>query len=179
MMRSQRDYDRALLLRWYGIDRTRREGIDLRCEIDVSEAGYKFHMNDICALIGSENFKHMEELVSVCRSNAMFYNESFKDCDKITVAPENTDGESSYWLYTLHVHNRNEVMKKLNEKGIMASKVHARNDTHSMFDEYRTTLPNVEQFNQTHLCIPVGWWVNNEDREYIAENVLEIVRDCS
>ena len=67
-------------------------------------------------------------------------------------------------------------MKKLGEEGIMASKVHARNDTHSMFREFHTELPNATRFNETHLCIPVGWWVNDDDRAYIAEKVIKYAR---
>lgn len=174
--KSEKDYERAKLLRWYGIDRTIREGIDLRCELDVPEAGYKFHMNDVCAVIGNENFKHVDEILSKHRENAAFYNEAFKGNDKITVCPENPDGKSSYWLYTIHVNNRDELMHKLKDAGIMASKVHARNDTHSMFAEFRTNLPGVEQFNRTHICIPVGWWVSKDEREYIAENVIKYAK---
>ena len=68
-------------------------------------------------------------------------------------------------------------IKKLNESGIMSSKVHARNDTHTMFSAFNTDLPNVKKFNETHLCIPVGWWVNDEDREYIADTVIRIVKE--
>lgn len=176
-LKSERDFERAKLLRWYGIDRTIREGIDLRCELDVAEAGYKFHMNDICAVIGNTNFKHVDEIVTAHRENAKFYYEAFKDNDKITCVQENPDGKSSFWLFTIHVNNRDEVMKKLGEAGIMASKVHARNDIHSMFREfYNKDLPGVEQFNATHLCIPVGWWVTKDEREYIAEKVIEYAK---
>lgn len=171
-------YERGKLLRWYGIDRTVREGIDLRCELDVAEAGYKFHMNDISALVGNTNFLHLDEIVKRCRDNAKFYDEAFQSCDKITVAPENPDGESSYWLYTIHVDQRDKIMSKLNEAGIMTSKVHARNDTHTMFQEFRADLPNATRFHDTHLCIPVGWWVDDDDREYIAETVIKMVRAC-
>lgn len=179
MMKNKEDYERARLLRWYGIDRTIREGVDLRCELDVSEAGYKFHMNDVSAIIGSTNFSHLQELCGKNRDNAKYYDEVFKDCSKITLSPENPDGMSSYWLYTLHVDNRDVIMTKLNEIGIMTSKVHARNDTHSMFKDFKADLPNTEKFNSTHLCIPVGWWVTSEDREYIAENVVKIVNENS
>jgi dTDP-4-amino-4,6-dideoxygalactose transaminase len=174
--KSEEDFERAKLLRWFGIDRTIREGVDLRCEIDVPEAGYKFHMNDVCAVIGNENFKHLNDIVGKHRENAYFYNEAFKDVDAITLCPENPDGKSAYWLYTFHVNNRDELMKTLNEKGVMSSKVHARNDTHSMFAEFKVDLPNAEQFNATHLCIPVGWWVTPEEREYIAEMVIQYAR---
>lgn len=175
-LKSEKDFERAKLLRWYGIDRTIREGIDLRCEIDVPEAGYKFHMNDVCAVVGNTNLKHLPEILARHRENAHFYNEAFKGISKITVCPENPDGKSTYWLYTIHVHNRDELMGKLKEAGIMASKVHARNDTHSMFSEFKTSLPGVESFNATHICIPVGWWVTTEEREYIAEQVIKLAR---
>lgn len=177
MMKSEADFERAKLLRWYGIDRTIREGIDLRCELDVPEFGYKFHMNDVCATIGLANFAHVEEIINRHRSNAAFYYEAFKHIPTITCVPENKDGRSSFWLFTIHVNNRDEVMQRLKEDGIMSSKVHARNDTHSMFKEfYDANLPGVESFNRTHLCIPVGWWVTDEDREYIAEKVIKYAK---
>lgn len=177
MMKSEKDFERAKLLRWYGIDRTAREGVDLRCEADVLESGYKFHMNDVCATIGLANFAHVGEILAKHRENAAFYYEAFKDIDAITCVPENKDGRSSFWLFTIHVSNRDWVMTKLKEDGIAASKVHARNDLHSMFKEfYDPNLPGVESFNSTHLCIPVGWWVTNEDREYIAEKVIKYAK---
>lgn len=172
--KSKEDYERAKLLRWYGIDRTIREGIDLRCELDILEAGYKFHMNDIAATIGNENFKHLDEILNKHRENAKYYNEVFKG--KIKFAPENPKGKSSYWLYTIHVDNRDELMQKLKEEGIMSSKVHGRNDVYSAFSEFKRYLPGVESFNKTHLCIPVGWWVTEEDREFIAKKVLEYTK---
>ena len=36
-----------------------------------SEWGFKFHMNDVCASIGMENFKHMDRLVSKHKENAI------------------------------------------------------------------------------------------------------------
>lgn len=174
--KNQEDYERSKLLRWFGIDREpkTKEKIDLRCEIDVAEAGYKFHMNNISAVVGNENLKHIDYIVNTHRENALFYNEFFEN-HGIKVAPEN--GKSSYWLYTIHVNNRDEVMNKLKEYGIASSKVHARNYTHSMFKDFQDpNLKGVEEFNKTHLCIPVGWWVNKEDRELIAEKVFEIAK---
>ena len=47
-------HERAKLLRWFGIDRERRSGGgDFRMEPDVPEAGFKFHMNDVNAVIGA------------------------------------------------------------------------------------------------------------------------------
>lgn len=172
--KNDADYERAKLLRWYGIDRTKTEGADLRCEQDIKEVGYKFHMNDVCAVIGNENLKHLDQIVAAQRANAQFYNEAFSG--KVRFAAENPNGQSSYWLYTIHANNRDELMEILKEKGIMCSKVHSRNDLHTAFMEYKTSLSGVEMFNDTHLCIPVGWWVTESDREYIAEQVIKYAK---
>jgi perosamine synthetase len=175
---SEIDNERIKLLRWFGIDREpkNKESIDLRCEIDVPEAGYKFHMNNISAVIGNENLKHMPNVVAKHRENAIFYNKIFEDAG-IKVAKEQDNVKSSYWLYTIHVSNRDELMQKLKENGIASSKVHARNDTHSMFkDFFDPNLKGVEEFNHSHICIPVGWWVDEEDRKFIAENVIKYAK---
>ena len=55
-----------------GIDRDHPMPVDLRCEIDVAEAGYKFHMNDVAAAIGRENLKHLDWILIRHRGNAGF-----------------------------------------------------------------------------------------------------------
>jgi perosamine synthetase len=167
---------RARLLRWYGIDREVRELTDLRCEIDVTEAGYKFHMNNVAASIGRENLKHLDRIVARQRDNARFYDDAFRGANNVSAAPENPDGASACGLYTIHVANRDELMQGLKARGIGASKVHARNDTHSAFASFKRPLPKCEEFNRTHLCIPVGWWVSDSDRDRVAETVIQLAR---
>jgi len=46
---DETSYKRAKLLRWYGIDReTGKPNIN----VDIKEAGYKYHMNDVTAAMG-------------------------------------------------------------------------------------------------------------------------------
>jgi dTDP-4-amino-4,6-dideoxygalactose transaminase len=174
--REPEDEARARLLRWYGIDREATAPGEVRDEIDVPEAGYKLHMNDVAATIGRENFKQLDWLIARHRDNARFYDEAFRAANTIAVAPQNPDGASAYWLYTIHLDNRDEVMKGLRERGIGASKVHGRNDTLSAFAAFRRPLPRCEAFDRTHLCIPVGWWVSEQDRERVADCVLALAK---
>ena len=174
--RDPRDHARGKLLRWYGIDRDTREATDMRCELDIAEAGYKFHMNNVSAAIGRENLRDLDRIVARHRDNARFYDAAFRNTGAIRLAPENPHGASAAWLYTIHVANRDELMGKLLAAGIGASKVHARNDTHSAFARFRRALPNAESFDRTHLCIPVGWWVSDDDRERVAEAVIRFAR---
>lgn len=171
--RSGDDYRRAKLLRWYGIDRSEnRQVTDLRCELDVAEAGHKMHMNDVAACIGLENFKHFDEILGKHRSNAKYYNERFEGTQIGTVKPL-PGADPAYWLYSININNRDELMARLKENGVASSKVHAKNDTHTMFAASKCNLPCVDQFNKTHLCVPVHWGLSEEDRKTIADLVLK------
>jgi dTDP-4-amino-4,6-dideoxygalactose transaminase len=63
---TQSLYERAKLIRWFGIDRDKRNynRKDFRMENDISEWGYKFHMNDINATIGLCNLEHIDDLIA-------------------------------------------------------------------------------------------------------------------
>ena len=166
--KDKKDYERAKLLRWYGIDR-KIKSKDLRCEEDVKEAGYKFHMNDVCATIGIEMMKYVEGIIKKHRENANFYDQNLKvECVK-----ENPKGKSAYWLYTIHIGKgrRDEFIEYMKENGVMVSKVHSRNDKHSMFKESATKLPGLDKFYSSMCSIPVGWWVSKKDRAYIVKLV--------
>ena len=175
--KSEIDYDRAKLLRWFGIDRNVKDSKDLRCEIDVKEAGYKFHMNDVNAVVGLKNIEHLDYILDEHKNNALFYNQELSNFrNKIQFAEEEPDSISSYWLYTIHLNNRDEVMAKLKDNNIMSSKVHSCNHPHTMFKSFISDLPNTQKFEKTHLCIPVGWWVSKDDRQKIIENVVKFAR---
>lgn len=162
-------YDRAKLLRWYGIDRETNSK-DFRCEDDIAEWGYKMHMNDINATIGLGNFPHIEnEVIAKHRENAEYYNEALKDVPGVTLMENKDDRKSSYWIYTIKVENRDKFMDYMRECNIMVSRVHERNDKHTCVREFKTQLPNLDKLVEEMICIPNGWWVTKEEREYIVD----------
>ena len=160
---------RFKLLRWYGIDRDDNRK-DFRCESNISEFGFKMHMNDINATIGIENFPYVtQKLLNVYKDNAAFYNENLKGVDGITLLENKSDRQSSYWIYTIKVKRQTDFMNKMKECDIMVSRVHERNDIHSCVSQYRCHLPSLDKLVKEMICIPVGWWVTPEDRQYIVD----------
>jgi dTDP-4-amino-4,6-dideoxygalactose transaminase len=161
-------YTRGKLLRWYGID---REGDrkDFRCEADVVEWGFKFHMNDIMATIGIENLKHAEWIIDRHKSNAAFYDKELKDTLGVTLLERKAGHESSFWIYSMLVENRDSFMKHMKKHGITVSQVHERNDKHTCVKEYRSPLPTLDKTIGKVISIPVGWWVTEDDRQYIVD----------
>lgn len=159
---------RARLLRWYGIDRDSPRK-DFRCEADIEEWGFKFHMNDVNAAIGLENFKHIDEIIGKHKDNAKFYDEQLKDVSGVTLLERNPDMESSFWIYSLKVERKSDFMKHMKECGIAVSQVHERNDIHTCVKEHRSLLPNLDRTIGQVISIPIGWWVTKEDRKYIVD----------
>jgi dTDP-4-amino-4,6-dideoxygalactose transaminase len=162
------DWERAKLLRWYGIDREGPRG-DFRCESDISEWGYKFHMNDISATIGLANLSLLDDTITKHQNNAAFYNKELKGVPGVSLLFNIPGFDSAYWIYTIRVERRTEFMTRMKEKGIDTSQVHARNDKHSCVKQYRALLPMLDIVDKDMVCIPVGWWVTGEERQYIVD----------
>jgi dTDP-4-amino-4,6-dideoxygalactose transaminase len=164
-------YERCKLLRWYGIDRDKRnyKGKDLRLENDIVEYGYKFHMNDINATIGLYNLPHIPALLQKNRANAAYFDEHLKNVAGLQLMNFKPKCNSAYWLYTIRVLNgkKQEFMEKMKEAGIMTSQVHNRNDINSCVQTFQEALPNLDLLEQELVCIPVGWWLSEEDLKYI------------
>jgi dTDP-4-amino-4,6-dideoxygalactose transaminase len=161
--------ERCELLRWYGLDR--RKGFSFRCKQDIPEAGYKYGMNDIAASIGLANLQHAERIVAAHRDNARYYCSKLTGLARIRVPKWNPN--SSWWLYTVRVSDREGFMAHMKEEGIETSPVHDRNDIKTCMRFYSGPLPGVEIFSRSNVAIPVGWWVEKEQREKIVEAVLK------
>ena len=172
LCKDQNDYKRGKLLRWYGIDRDAKRK-EFRCEEDIVEFGYKYHMNDISATIGIEQLKHIEEIVSKHIDNQEYYDVVLQDIKGVTVIGKSDVSKSSSWLYTLHIEKRDLFSEWMSEQGIMTSRVHERNDKHTAFKNSLCELPGLDAFNATQVSIPVGWWITIEDREYISSKIKE------
>ena len=159
---------RGKLIRWYGIDRDSNRK-DFRCEADIEEWGFKFHMNDVCATVGMENLKHAAELIKKHQANAAYYDKHLKDIKGVTLLDRHKGHESAFWIYTMLVDNREGFYKWMKECNIVVSQVHERNDKHTAVKEFKSNLPTLDKTIGKIVSIPVGWWVTKEQREYIVD----------
>ena len=162
-------YERAKLIRWYGIDRDPKGRTDFRCEVDIEEWGFKFHMNDVCAAVGIENFKYLNILLDLHKRNAAYYDKHLKNVKGVTLLKREEGFESAFWIYTLKVDNRPSFYKHMEECGITVSQVHARNDKHSCMSDFQSELPNLDKTINKVVSIPVGWWVTKKQTKYIVD----------
>ena len=170
---NDEDVELAKLLRWYGIDRNENRK-DFRCESDILNIGFKFHMNDVNAYIGRKNFDSVtKNLLKIHNDNGNYYNNELKNVPNVELMNYSSELFVPFWIYTIKVKNRDNFMKHMEQKGIIVSRVHERNDKHTATKEFQTDLPLLESFIDEMVCIPVGWWVGQQERSYIVDSIKE------
>jgi len=171
--KDAKDYERAKVLRWFGIDRSKL-GLDSRIDQDITEPGYKFHMNDLSATIGIAQMDYVDRIIHAHRKNAAFYDQYL---DKYYVRQsEGSDRSSAYWLYTVLLPSKKErddfkvfAMKNF----IQANQVHKRNDEYTVFKDVKSKkLAGVDYFADRMVCIPVHWDLSLDD-------LLKVVDVCN
>ena len=166
--KTQEDCDRSKKLRWFGLNRKFKGS---KWKQDVTESGFKFHMNNINATVGLEQMPYIEDIIQKHKDNCNFYNDNINN-KKITIMSQTEKAESACWIYTILTPDRDHLQNFLSENGISSDVVHVRNDTYSVFDRFKVNpgdLKGCDEFCSQHLNIPVGWWLSKEDREKIVE----------
>ena len=164
--KDENDDKRIKKLRWFGLDRKFKGS---RWEQDISECGFKFHMNNVNAVIGLEQMKSIDSLIKSHQYVGSFYDKNIenKNIEKLS---RNSKGTSSHWIYTLLVEDREDFKKYLEENKIASDVVHVRNDKYSVFNRFRDdNLPGADYFCSRMINIPVGWWLGEQDALYILD----------
>ena len=162
------DLNAARKLRWFGLDKRVS-----RLENDITKAGFKYGMNNVTATIGSIQLAHTSRILEKYLSNGKFYDEMLKDIPGVTLLPYYPHTEPSYWLYTMKVERREDFCRMMKEKGIIASPLHHRSDTHSVFAKSRCELPQMDSWYESYVHIPCGWWVHEEERQKIVDAIQQ------
>ncbi|RYE58224.1 MAG: aminotransferase class V-fold PLP-dependent enzyme [Sphingobacteriales bacterium] len=158
------DYDSAKRRRWFGLDKSQP-----RLDNDITEVGYKYHMNNVNATVGLVQMEYLKMNIEKHISNGQYFDDNLANVPGIEVLQYYSKTYPSYWLYTMKVEKRSDFIYALECAGIVASELHLRNDRHSIFRESKTTLPVFDAFYSKMVHIPCGWWVTAEDRTRIVE----------
>jgi len=160
------DLPRGRIVRWFGIDRQAS-----RTSVDVKTVGYKYHMNNVTATIGLVQLEHIGPVIQRHIENGQYFDAALHNIPGLELCTWDSEAEPSYWFYTVLAERRDELSRRLTEHGIGNSQAHRRNDLHSVFVASRRELPGLDSFYSRMLHIPCGWWVGDEDREYIVDTI--------
>jgi perosamine synthetase len=168
------DADAAIRRRWFGIDRRHSSPSLLGERIyDITEVGYKFHMNDVAAAIGLGNLEEFPARLSRRRSIARRYRAELAHVPGLTLLRSEMDRESACWLFTILVDGREKFIRRLAENGVPASVVHLRIDRNTVFGGMREDLAGQARFDARQVALPLHDALTDADVARVVARVQE------
>lgn len=171
-IKNQSDYTSAIVKRWFGIDRSNALASELgERKYNVSEIGYKYHLNNYAAALGIANAAGYYERLDSRRSIANFYREELSKVSGIKLWNYNSDRESAYWLFGFHVEKRLDFIRALKERGVPTSVVHQGINNNSVFGNTNYNLEVQEKFNDTQIHLPIHDAITKNVAEYIVDTI--------
>ncbi len=161
IFKSKEAYEKSLLIRDCGIDRSRfRDELgEINPDCDISLAGYSAMMSNVNAYIGLQQLKQLDRLLSLHRKQASKWDDYFSQHPEYSPIVRR-DCNPNYWVYGLLADNKTESIKKFRDMGYYASGVHMRNDRYSVFGRQDAELCGTEEFYNSFLALPCGWWMD-------------------
>jgi|LULS01.1.fsa_nt_gb dTDP-4-amino-4,6-dideoxygalactose transaminase len=116
--------------------------------------GLNLRMPEISAALAKVQIKKLPALLSQRKKNAQILNNLLKNYE--IILPKERKGETSNWyLYTVALRNRNNVMKKLNSLGINATVYYSPPIHKTPYYKTKTSLPNTEWASNHVLSLPI------------------------
>jgi dTDP-4-amino-4,6-dideoxygalactose transaminase len=168
-IKNDNELELAKRLRWFGIDRTAKQGGIW--ENDIVDIGYKYQMNDIAAGIGLAGMREIDKVLD--QRNKLFkcYEKNLRQNGLRLIGKSETEEYyNSAWLITIVVErDRIGLMRKLREYGIESAQVHYRNDRYSIFGGRRSDLPNMDEIEDKYLVLPLHTRMSDEHVYKICE----------
>jgi perosamine synthetase len=156
-------YQQSLLIRDAGIDRYKFRDplgeIDPKC--DIALIGYSATPMEINSYIGTRQMLHADEIIKIQRKNGSCWDQAFSGSKDI-IPINNNKAIPNYWVYGVLTAGKKMYLKLFREKGYYASGVHLNNNVYSVFGD-QSELPGVNQFYNSFIALPSGWWVNQND----------------
>lgn len=167
---SEDAHERAVRLRWFGIDRFKRKpSVIGEPEWNVTELGYKYHMNDIAAAVGLGNLEDLDWILQRRREIADAYRAALAGVPGMRLFRYEPDRTSANWLFSVHVERREDFCRMMAARDIMVSVVHLRIDRNGVCGGERTDLHELARFTETHVSLPVHPRLADEDVQRVID----------
>ena len=153
-------YDKAQLIRDYGIDRTNFRTADgeINHDCDIKLEGYGGLMSEVNSFIGTKQMLEIESLLNIQAKNAIKWQNELQKSTDIKSLHINNNTNPNYWVFGTLSENSKETIAYFKSKGYYATGVHINNNIYSVFNN-KIDLKGVNRFKQQFVAIPCGWWI--------------------
>ena len=164
---------KALRIRWFGIDRSAKQGGIW--EHDISEVGYKYQMTDISAALGLTALEDFDAKLNHRKKLFGIYENQLGNVQGLEFVGGGLEDRShAAWLCTIIAENRVELQLKLRENNIESGQVHFRNDRYNIFKEHvrDCVFPNMDRIEENYLVLPL----HNHASENDVIKICDVIR---
>lgn len=177
---DEKIYNELKKLRWVGVDKgtwDRSAKRDYSWQYRIDELGFKYHMNDITAVIGLAQLKVLDEHNLIRRKYAKKYDKVFKAIDWIEPLVENDYAYSSHHNYVVKVPMRNELNEYLRTKEISTG-VHYEPVHHfKVFSNVKADVPVTERVWLKLLTLPLYPDMIEEEFEKVVSEIIKFGKE--
>lgn len=171
-VKNKQKYQEAVRRRWYAVDRDAPKDPFLgNFSYPANEIGYKYNMNNIAALIGREQIKVFDGLFARKQEMAQKYREAFEGLKGVELFRKEKDRTNTYYAFPIHIKEREKFVAQMGVKGIQLSVGHTRNDVLPIFGGKELYLPNLKEFMESIVWLPIHNKLTNEEVNYIIQCV--------
>lgn len=161
VFKDQHLYEKAKLIRDYGIERSKFRTSDgeINPDCDITLPGFGGLMSELNSFIGTKQMVDIEHLLSLQRRNAEVWKNKFEAESDINPLVVHEEVNPNYWVFGLLCENKRQTINAFKAKGFYATGVHINNNIYTIFNN-QSSLKGVNEFMQNYVAIPSGWWVN-------------------
>lgn len=147
------------------------------------ELSFNYRMTNLQAALGVAQMERIDEFLVKKRHMAKTYQEGFSKIEGITLPVEPEGYENVYWMYGILIDesfglSRDEVMKKLGEKGIgtrsFFKPMHLQPAIHNKGVPLPDSLPVSEEIGRRGLYVPSGLALKDEDMKRVVQAMKDI-----
>jgi len=167
-------YEKLQKLRWVGIDKStwqRSSSMKYSWRYSVDELGFKYHMNDITAVIGMAQLKVLDEHNALRRKYAEKYNKALEGLKWIELPVEKEYAFSSRHNYVIKTEKRDELNEYLASKEISTGVHYEPIHHYKVFGKVKTSLPVTEKVWKNLLTLPLYPDMSEEDFDKIVSEI--------
>ncbi len=139
-------------------------------DFDVTHQGFRFHMSNIMAAIGSVQLKKIDKIVAKRQSIAKYYVASLQDVDGVSILDFDYDNIVSH-IFVIKAKDRDALREHLLANEIECG-IHYK--PNHMLSKYKSdSLPVTEKIYEEILTLPCQFDLEKEDQERVIKSIKD------
>ncbi len=151
---------------------------------DMTSLGYNLRMTEVAGALGSSQLKKLDRFIQTRVKIANYFDERFEDTKLFSTQKIEQNSISSRHLYPIMLasellHKKEEIFVELQKRGLGVQVHYKPIYKNSYYKEKfgEISLPMADSFYGSEISIPCNQTMSMEDAKYVADTLLETLRN--